>query len=98
MSLIFTTGHSNCHWAQFTYLLEDNKIITAITDVRRYPRSRACPQFNKENTIRELLMKNIEYRHIVNLGGRQKQTDQISEDDSIAAGKTSLLDSTQTIW
>lgn len=97
MSLIFTTGHSNCHWAQFTYLLEDNKIITAMADVRRYPGSRVCLQFNKENMIREFLMKNIEYRHIVNLGGRRKQTDQISEYDSIAAGKTNLLYSMQMI-
>ena len=55
---VFTIGHSNRHWDQFTGLLEDNK-IASIADVRRYPGSRVCPQFNKENMIRELLLKNM---------------------------------------
>lgn len=32
---IFTIGHSNRQWDEFTHLLEDNK-IASIADVRRY--------------------------------------------------------------
>jgi uncharacterized protein (DUF488 family) len=74
---IFTIGHSNRQWEEFARLLEDHDIVS-IADVRRYPRSKFCPQFNKENMSRELLMKNIEYTHIEKLGGRRKEIDHIS--------------------
>ncbi|ALI35507.1 hypothetical protein NMY3_01303 [Candidatus Nitrosocosmicus oleophilus] len=77
----FTIGHSNRQWDEFMRLLEDNK-IASIADVRRYPGSRVCPQFNKENMIRELLIKSIEYRHIEKLGGRRKQSDKTSVYDN----------------
>jgi uncharacterized protein (DUF488 family) len=46
-----------------------------VVDVRRYPGSRACPQFNKERMIMELKKENVSYIHIEKLGGRRKQSD-----------------------
>ncbi len=72
MTQIFTIGHSNRQWNEFTRLLEDNYVVT-IVDVRRYPGSKSFPQFNKETMAKELLTKNIAYRHIEKLGGRRKE-------------------------
>jgi uncharacterized protein (DUF488 family) len=73
MNQIFTVGHSNRQWNEFTSLLENNHVVT-IVDVRRYPGSKSFPQFNKENMAKELLAKNIGYTHIEKLGGRRKET------------------------
>jgi uncharacterized protein (DUF488 family) len=72
MTRIFTIGHSNRQWNEFTCLLEENRVV-AIIDVRRYPGSKSFPQFNKEIMAKELLTKNIEYKHIEKLGGRRKE-------------------------
>jgi uncharacterized protein (DUF488 family) len=71
MSQIFTIGHSNRQWSEFTRLLEDNHVV-AIVDVRRHPGSKSFPQFNREDMAKELLAKNIGYSHIEKLGGRRK--------------------------
>lgn len=47
--------------------------MVTIVDVRRYPGSKSFPQFNKEIMTKELLAKNIEYKHIEKLGGRRKE-------------------------
>jgi uncharacterized protein (DUF488 family) len=60
MSRIFTIGHSNRQWNDFISLLQDNH-VDIVVDVRRYPGSKACPQFNKEEMTKELTRKNIEY-------------------------------------
>jgi uncharacterized protein (DUF488 family) len=46
MARIFTIGHSNRKWSDFISILKDNH-VDLLVDVRRYPGSRACPQFNK---------------------------------------------------
>ncbi len=73
MAKIFTLGHSNHKWNDFISILKD-KHVDAVVDVRRYPGSRACPQFNKEQMTIELKKENISYMHIEKLGGRRKQS------------------------
>ncbi|NAL78283.1 DUF488 domain-containing protein [Nitrososphaera sp. AFS] len=74
MVKIFTIGHSNHNWTDFTSTLKDNH-IDAVVDVRRYPGSKTCPQFNKEEMIKVLKKENIPYVHIEKLGGRRKRSD-----------------------
>jgi uncharacterized protein (DUF488 family) len=68
---IFTIGHSNRQWNDFIFLLQANN-VDLLVDVRRYPGSRLCPQFNKEEMATALKKKNIVYTHIEKLGGRRK--------------------------
>jgi uncharacterized protein (DUF488 family) len=49
MAIVFTIGHSNRKWDDFISILKDNH-VDLVVDVRRYPASRACPQFNKEHS------------------------------------------------
>jgi len=58
MANIFTIGHSNREWSDFISILKDNH-VDVVVDVRRYPGSRACPQFNKEQMTRELKKENV---------------------------------------
>ena len=81
MNQIFTIGHSNRQWNEFTCLLEDNH-VTTIVDVRRFPGSKSFPQFNKENMAKELLAKNMGYKHIEKLGGRRKEIAKASTYDN----------------
>jgi len=74
MAKIFTIGHSNHKWSDFISILKDNH-VDVVVDVRRYPGSRACPQFNKEQMIVELKKENVSYIHIEKLGGRRKRSD-----------------------
>ncbi len=46
--------------------------IELIADVRSYPGSRRYPQFNKEALKISLPQNNIQYVHLINLGGRRK--------------------------
>lgn len=46
--------------------------IEMVADVRHYPGSRRYPHFNKEELRISLLQNNIQYEHIVELGGRRK--------------------------
>ena len=72
MTRIFTIGHSNRQWNEFTCLLQNNHVVM-IVDVRRYPGSKSFPHFNKETMAKEVVTKNIEYNHIEKLGGRRKE-------------------------
>lgn len=72
MVQIFTIGHSNRQWDDFISLLQDNH-LDIVVDVRRYPGSKNCPQFNKEDMIKEIVKENITYIHIEKLGGMRKQ-------------------------
>lgn len=74
MTKIFTIGHSNHKWSNFISTLKDNH-VDIVVDVRRYPGSRSCPQFNKEYMTIELKKENVSYIHIEKLGGRRKQAD-----------------------
>ena len=74
MAKVFTIGHSNRKWSDFVSTLKDNH-IDVVVDVRRYPGSRKCPQFNKEQMVKALKKENVSYVHIEKLGGRRKQSD-----------------------
>ena len=72
--IIFTIGHSNRSWDTFLSLLLKNN-ISIVADIRRFPSSRLWPQFNKDNMKTGLAKHNIEYIHIVKLGGRRNEKD-----------------------
>ncbi len=72
--IIFTIGHSNRSWDTFLSLLLKNN-ISIVADIRRFPSSRLWPQFNKEQMKKELANHNIEYKHVVKLGGRRNEKD-----------------------
>jgi uncharacterized protein (DUF488 family) len=74
MARVFTIGHSNLKWSDFIFMLKDNH-VDVLVDVRRYPRSRACPHFNKEQMTIELRKENVSYLHIEKLGGRRNKLD-----------------------
>ena len=74
MAKVFTIGHSNRKWSDFTCILKDNH-VDLLVDVRRYPGSRACPQFNKVQMTTELEKENVSYIHIEKLGGRRNKLD-----------------------
>jgi uncharacterized protein (DUF488 family) len=74
MARIFTIGHSNRKWSDFISILKDNH-VDLLVDVRRYPGSRACPQFNKEQMTIELNKESVSYIHIEKLGGRRNKLD-----------------------
>jgi uncharacterized protein (DUF488 family) len=78
---VFTIGHSNRTWSDFISILKDDH-VDLLVDVRRYPGSRACPQFNKEQMIVELSKKNVSYIHIEKLGGRRNMLDRKEDRDN----------------
>lgn len=67
---IWTVGHSNIKAEEFLDLLRKED-IERIIDVRTYPGSRYCPWYNQENMIDWLKESNVDYCHILNLGGRR---------------------------
>ena len=81
--IIFTIGHSNRSWDAFLSLLLKND-ISLVADVRRFPGSKLWPQFNKDYMKIGLAEHNIEYAHIVRLGGRRKEKDKphLQENDN----------------
>ena len=68
---IWTIGHSTRSFEEFLQLLQGEK-IELLVDIRTYPGSRRFPHFNKENLSISLPGQNIEYKHLVGLGGRRK--------------------------
>lgn len=74
MNTIFTIGHSNRSFSEFLQKLKENKVETVI-DVRTFPRSRFCPQFNRKRLAEELLRQEVHYLFKgENLGGKGKNT------------------------
>lgn len=71
MKTIYTIGHSTHTLKEFVEILADFEIETLV-DVRRYPGSRKFPHFNKEALEKSMPKNNIEYIHLVDLGGRRK--------------------------
>ena len=65
---IYTIGHSTHSIEEFLALLKAHGIKRLI-DVRTIPRSRHCPQFNKEELKQSLKEAGIGYRHMKELGG-----------------------------
>lgn len=68
---IWTIGHSTHPIDEFINILNSFE-INLLADVRSLPGSKKFPQFNKENLEKSLKEKNIEYIHILKLGGRRK--------------------------
>ena len=64
----FTIGHSTRSIEEFADLLRAAG-ADMIVDVRKMPRSRANPQFNREALPDALAERQIGYRHIAALGG-----------------------------
>ncbi len=68
---VWTIGHSNRSIEAFLNLLQHYK-IKAVVDVRQFPGSRKYPHFNKENLSITLSENNLQYIHLLELGGRRK--------------------------
>ena len=69
---LWTIGHSNRSLAALVELLRREE-IALVADVRRFPASRAHPQFNREDLEPGLAEQGIGYRHFVALGGRRNK-------------------------
>lgn len=70
---IYTIGHSTHPLDEFLIMLKSFS-IELVVDIRSFPGSRKFPQFNKENLQNSLPENNIQYTHILKLGGRRKVT------------------------
>ena len=68
---IWTIGHSTRTLDGFIAMLKSFE-IELVADIRSFPGSRRYPHFNKEALIISLPENNIEYTHLVKLGGRKK--------------------------
>lgn len=79
---LWTIGHSNRSIDELLSLLAGAQ-IELLADVRRYPGSRAHPQFNRDVLGESLSEQGIDYRHLEDLGGRRS---------------TRLADSPNTAW
>lgn len=80
---IFTIGHSTHSCEEFISMLKSFEIKTLV-DVRSYPGSRHVPQFNKENMAQWVVLADIEYLHMPQLGGRRRKMPEI--DDRLVEG------------
>lgn len=65
---ILTIGHSTRTWRAFLELLRAHGVKRVI-DVRRIPRSRHNPQFNRETLRTKLRAAKVGYVHLRKLGG-----------------------------
>jgi uncharacterized protein (DUF488 family) len=75
---IFTIGHSTRSIEAFIALLKAHEVETVI-DIRTIPKSRHCPQFNREALKAALKKVKIGYRHMKGLGGlRHAKKDSIN--------------------
>lgn len=68
---IWTIGHSTNTLDEFIAKLKSFD-IELLVDIRSFPGSRRFPHFNKEALKISLPKNNIEYVHLVKLGGRRK--------------------------
>ncbi len=68
--LIYTIGHSTRSFEDLLELLEENN-VKQIVDVRRFPGSRAHPQFQQDPFRRALQAAGLSYIHLGALGGRR---------------------------
>jgi len=64
----FTIGHSTRSVPEFVELLRSAE-VRLVVDVRRVPRSRTNPQFNRDVLPESLTAYQIAYEHIAELGG-----------------------------
>lgn len=70
-STIWTIGHSTRPMDDFAELLHLNS-IEAVVDVRRFPASRAYPQYNEANLRDALSDRRVAYLWLPSLGGRRR--------------------------
>lgn len=76
--LILTIGHSTRPITEFLRLLAPHRVQRVI-DVRKIPRSRHNPQFNRSDLSPALRRARIHYRHMPGLGGlRRARADSIN--------------------
>jgi len=75
----FTIGHSNRTLEELVELLEERE-VRLVVDIRKMPRSRANPQFNKETLPEALAAFDIGYEHVAALGGLRGKGKAISQD------------------
>jgi uncharacterized protein (DUF488 family) len=66
--VVLTIGHSTRTIEEFIQLLKANE-INLVIDVRKVPRSRHNPQFNKETLPGSLKQFHIRYIHLPEIGG-----------------------------
>jgi len=69
--MIWTIGHSTRTLEAFIGLLKEFQ-IHLLADIRSYPGSRRCPQFNSAPLKASLAGANIRYIHMNSLGGRRR--------------------------
>lgn len=78
MGVIYTVGHSTHPLEKFLAILKAHSIEQLI-DVRRFPKSRRHPHFNRDAMERSLPEARITYRHMPELGGmRHPRKDSIN--------------------
>jgi uncharacterized protein (DUF488 family) len=70
---LWTLGHSKRLIDEFIGLLQAHQ-ISLLVDVRTTPRSRFNPQFNMERLTQALHDAGVQYRHLPELGGLRKPT------------------------
>ena len=70
MNPVFTIGHSTRTLAELAGLLREHE-VRLLVDVRRIPRSRTNPHFDRAALEASLPGLGIEYLHDVRLGGRR---------------------------
>ena len=75
----FTIGHSNRSIDDFIALLRGAE-IQAIADIRKIPRSRTNPQFNRDALPNSLMALGIAYEHVAPLGGRRGREKGVAQD------------------
>lgn len=75
----FTVGHSNRSLEEFVELLRSAD-IELLADVRKFPRSRANPQFNQDTLGEALTPFGISYEPMTVLGGRRGIVKSVSPD------------------
>lgn len=68
--IAYTIGHSTRSIEDLIVALKAAG-VTAVADIRRFPRSRRHPHFNSENLASALNDAGIAYRHFPGLGGRR---------------------------
>ena len=88
----FTIGHSTRTLSQFVDLLQASQ-IEIVVDVRRIPRSRTTPQFNRETLADDLATVQIEYAHMAALGDCESPQAPIVH--STFSGTTSVSETTR---
>lgn len=84
---IFTVGHSNRSWSEFSAILL-NVGAKQLIDVRRFPVSRRNSQFNSDEMAPVLAGIGIMYRHMPELGGYRNSEESAvdSPNDGIPPG------------